>query len=110
MVLRPAPGHVRERAAPLPVALSARPTLHPLHGELWGRGGGWLLTPFWLAGFPESSGRSRLPGSGRGVRPLRLPRTVPIPRGPTAPLALVLPSPTRTPRSSLPGGLPLFQG
>lgn len=32
LVLRPAPGHLRERAPPLPVALSARPALHALHG------------------------------------------------------------------------------
>lgn len=37
LVLRPAPGHLRERAPPLPVALSARPALHALHGE-WRRG------------------------------------------------------------------------
>lgn len=78
LVLRPAPGHLRERAAPLPVALSARPALHPLHGECGGGEEGGSI-PFWRAGFPESGGRSRLPGSWLGVRPLPLPGARPPP-------------------------------
>lgn len=86
LVLRPAPGHLRERAPPLPVALSARPALHALHGE-WGRG--------------RAADARPVPG-GPGVAPLSSPGSaVPAAGGRSPPPPAWLPGP-RFPMFSAP--------